>query len=393
MDIFKPDIDRERYIIATYNLHCQGTLADGALSLAIGQSIGNPSIRNNWETEKLINDHACVILHDHSELGKVGMTVNSSAGVVQIGFPLANFDFDTDGISQLVCQLMGGQMDIDSILGCRLIDIEFPESVRPWNPKFGISGIRVFTDAYDRPLFGGIVKPKVGLTPNELLKMVQEMVAGGVDFIKEDEIMSNPLVCPLDERVPLIMNWLRVNAPKVIYAVSITSDPIQLLARAEDVYHFGGNAIHFNIWSGLGSYKAVREMDLPLFLFYQKSGDAVLTDPSHRYGIDWLVLCKLAVVSGVDFIHAGMWGGYMNNDETELANILKVLRDGNVLPSLSCGMRPELIRPITDRFGIDYMATAGGYIHGHADGTRAGSREMKTAITEWQVENKFMEND
>jgi ribulose-bisphosphate carboxylase large chain len=384
MNIFRPDVDRSKYIVATYHIKCRGTLAEGAFALAVGQSIGNPTVRNQWETDDLIDNHACMILHDHEELGREGMTVSLSQGIVQIGFPVININVRSDGISQLMCQLMGGQMDIDSIVGCRLIDIEFPKDVinEFELPRFGIGGIRKFTGVLDRPLLGGIVKPKTGLTPNQLLTMVMQMVEGGVDFIKEDEIMASPYFCPLEKRVPLISQWLRDNAPQVIYAFSITGDHEAVLNRALFVSQYGGTGVHINVWNGLGVYKAVRQLHEPIFLFFQKSGDKVFTDPDHKFGIDWKVICKLAGLSGVDFIHAGMWGGYMHNDEMELNEILSILRSRNVMPSLSCGMNPQLVKPITEKFGVDYMATVGGYIHGHEEGTVAGAQAMRQAIDE-----------
>lgn len=386
MKLFKTAVDLEKYIVATYYLQCQGTLAEGASALAIGQSIGNPTIRNQWETQQLIDDHSCVILHDYEELSHTGMTVSTSQGLVQIGFPLANIDLSTDGISQLLCQLMGGQMDIDSIVGCRLVDVHIPNSEQYFRgPKYGITGIRKHTGAYSKPLLGGIIKPKVGLSPYQLLEMVKQLVDGGVDFIKEDEIMSNPAVCPLKKRVQLISSWLASHAPKVIYATCITSDGPNVVDRARIVSYYGGNAVHINWWAGLGTYKFLRELDLPLFIFLQKSGDKVITDKRHPFSISWRVLCKLAALSGVDFIHAGMWGGYMHNDEAELSDVLNILRTHDVMPSLSCGMKPELVKPIVDRFGTDFMATSGGYIHGHKDGTVAGTKVMRAAIEELSI--------
>src|SRR5208283_3096927 len=100
-------------------------------------------------------------------------------------------------ISQLLCQLMGGQMDIDIITGCRLVDLDIPASVSSHflGPKYGLKGMRDFTKQYGKPLLGAIIKPKTGITPDILLEMVKELVDGGVDFIKEDEILSNPAIC------------------------------------------------------------------------------------------------------------------------------------------------------------------------------------------------------
>ena len=144
----------------------------------------------------------------------------------------------------------------------------------------------------------GIIKPKTGISPNILLKMVQQLVECGVNFIKEDEILSNPQFCSIEDRIPLIMNYLNQRVkdgyPPVIYAVCINSDAPYLLKRVQQVYDLGGNAIHINFWSGLGSYLSVRKLT------------ENLTNSKHDYHIDWKVICYLAGISGVDFIHTGI---------------------------------------------------------------------------------------
>jgi ribulose-bisphosphate carboxylase large chain len=143
--------------------------------------------------------------------------------------------------------------------------------------------------------------------------------------------------------------------------------------------------VHINVWSGLGSYRTIRNLDLPLFIHYQKSGDKVITHKKNPFGIEWTVLCKLAAISGVDTIHAGMWGGYLSDPEDEITAYMDVLHKGNVVPALSCGMTAELIPPIVEKFGIDWMANVGGAIHGHPDGTLAGAQKIRKAIDNLKV--------
>jgi len=379
VEIFRTSVDKSKYIIATYYLESNKTIKDAAWSLAIGQSVGNPNVRNDWETDELFENASCIVLASPA-LAIDKKKLDGKSGIIDIAFPMANLDFKTDGISQLLCHLMGGQMDIDIVTKCHLLKLEFPESAKAqfMYPKFGIEGIRKYTKAYEKPLLGGIVKPKVGITPDVLLEMVKEMVEGGVNFIKEDEIMSNPNICPIEVRVPLIMEYLKDK--DVIYAVCVNSDPAHILDRVKLVHKLGGNAVHINFWSGMGVYKSVRELDLPMFLFFQKSGDKILTEKSHAYHIDWKVICQLAGMMGVDFIHAGMWGGYMDEDENDLKQTLKILRDSEVMPSLSCGMHAGLIQAINKRFGVDYMANAGGAIHGHPSGTLSGVKAIRQSI-------------
>ena len=58
-------------------------------------------------------------------------------------------------MTQLTCIVMGGQMDIEEILSCRLIDLELPEVFLKTfkGPKIGMDNIKTRTNCIDRPLF------------------------------------------------------------------------------------------------------------------------------------------------------------------------------------------------------------------------------------------------
>ncbi len=374
MNIFQQEADAERYIIVEYFLQSKTTLREASWNLAIGQSIGNPNLRSPWESTELFEKHACQVLEDE------GVLESRKAGTVHIAFPVANINFEEDGMTQLLVQIMGGQLDIDIIEKCQIRNVRLPRAVTQLfpKPKYGITGVRRFTGVYGKPLLGGILKPKIGVDSYTVVEIVKQLVQGGVNFIKEDEILSNPAHCPLRERLPLVMEYLK--GKNVIYAANITSDYPHVVERARIVHECGGNAVHINFWNGLGVYKAVRRLNLPLFLFFQRSGDKILTASDHAYHIERKVLTCLASLMGIDFIHAGMWGGYMSEDETSLRERLQLLRRQNVMPSLSCGMHPGLLAAINKRFGVDYMANCGGAIHGHPGGTVSGARAMRQAI-------------
>ena len=377
MQFYNPNIDKSKYVIATYFMKSRNAdLRKVSWDLAIGQSVGNPNVRNRWETEELFEKSSCVIVHEKDNLK--GLT----EGKVKIAFPIINTDWEGDGISHLLCQLMGGQMDIDTFDSCRLIDLEFPAEIKSkfLGPKYGVSGMREYTGQYDKPFSGAIVKPKTGMSANTLLDMVKELVDGGCDFIKEDEIMSNPSFCPIEERVPLIADWMAKQSKKVVYAVCINGDHDHILKRATRVSELGGNAVHVNFWSGLGVYGAIRRLDLPLFIHFQKSGDKVITDSRHAFGIDWNVICQLAGMQGVDTIHAGMWGGYLSDDEDDLKKTISTLHTHNVVPALSCGMHPGLVQANVRQFGNNFIANVGGAIHGHPGGTLAGAKAMRQSV-------------
>ncbi len=326
MNIFK-NTPPDNHFVVEYYLESKTSLRDAAWNLAIGQSIGNPSNRSLRETEEMYENHSCHILHDEDYLKSL------KEGVVRISFPLSNLNLEEDGISQILCHVAGGQVDILEVRKCHVLNIELPKEVEDsfrLKPAYGIDGFRKFNGVINKPFFGGIIKPKVGMSPEILLDAVKEMVHGGVNFIKEDELLGNPEHCPLQKRVPLISKWLNENAPDVIYCFCVNGDSPYVLDRVKFIEQEGGNGIHVNVWSGLGVYRAIRKQNPNMWIHFQKSGDKFFTDKRSPYHIYWPVICKIAGWSGVDSIHAGMIGGYMNQDDEELRDALKVLWNYNI---------------------------------------------------------------
>jgi len=388
--LFQSEINKEENIIALYSVGSKN-LVNAAKGIAIGQSIGNPEVRTQRDSPEIFKNNLAKIL-SINEIGE-------QKGIVQIAYPLINFDVYEDGITQLLCTLMGGQMDIDMIESCRLMNIDLPEKYLAAykGPKFGMGNIKRRAKANGRPLLGGIIKPKTGINISQLEEMVKEMLEGGVDFIKEDEILGNPYFCRFKERVKKISEMVNDFSEKqgrqVFYAPCINSDYPYFLERAQFASDNGAKALHLNFWAGLSAYKALRDLDLESAIFFQKSGDKVMTDKRHDFGIDWNVICKLARMAGCDFIHAGMWGGYLSDTKEDLSKIMSSLREGNTykqtVPSLSCGSHPGLVDTTISNFGDDLMMNVGGAIQGHPLGTEAGARAMRQAFECYQ-EKKFI---
>ncbi|MEK6925728.1 MAG: RuBisCO large subunit C-terminal-like domain-containing protein [Nanoarchaeota archaeon] len=381
--LFQPEVDKEEHIIATYYVESKNFF-DACKGIAIGQSIGNPNVRVTLEDERMMKENLAKILDIKSNL------LSRQEGIVKIAYPIVNLDIPKDGITQLLCTLMGGQMDIDIIASCKLLDVELPRKYKSHfkGPKYGLYEIKQRTGAVGRPLLGGIVKPKTGLNINQLKEVVMQLLKGGVDFIKEDEMLGNPSFCSFEERVSIISkvvnDFCKDAGKEVFYCPCINADYPYFLERAKFAEKEGVRGVHLNIWAGLPAYKALRDQDLKLAIFFQKSGDKVMTDREHKYSIDWKVVCQIARMIGVDFIHAGMWGGYLSDSKEKLSEIFNVLikRDvyKPVVPSLSCGSHPGLVDSTVKNFGTDLMMNVGGAIHGHPMGTEAGAKAMRDAF-------------
>lgn len=357
-------------VVAIYDIEGEN-LKKAAEAIAIGQSIGNPNVRLDSETAEMWQRFGC-------EIRGIEPRGDREATVV-IGYPGGNF---TPGsLTHLLTSIMGGQMDIDILTACRLVDLDLPASVlgQYGGPRNGIAGIRDHLGVHDRALIGGIVKPKTGITPDQLADICQQMADGGVDFIKEDEILGAIPYCPFETRVEKVLRALEPY--KVIFAPCVTAPVAQMAGVVSFLRQAGCPGFHYNVWGGFDAFKYLADTS-GLFAFYQKSGDRVMT--SGRFSVDFTVWCKLARLAGADFMHAGMVGGYLDEDKDVMTHRLNVLRGPmnglrGLLPSLSCGATPGMVEGLVSLFGIDIMVSSGGAIHGHPQGTYAGAKAFRDA--------------
>ena len=340
-------------------------------AIAIGQSIGNPTQRSKHENDELWRDWAATV-------EKITPLINDHYRV-EIHFP--DRIFTPGSLTHLLTVIMGGQVDIDLIAECQLESLSLPETITKEypGPRYGISGLRKMLGVYDRPFIGGIVKPKTGITPQKLADICKEMADGGVDFIKEDEILGIIPTCSLKKRVEAVCRSLEPYS--VIYAPCISHPAGQLEKALKEIESIGANGFHFNFWGGIDLYRHLASI-ADLVAFYQKSGDRVMT--TGGYAIDFDVWCQFIRMAGADITHAGMLGGYLDAGKDEMTLRMNALCNPNdgkkaTLPSLSCGATPEMVAGIVDALGYDLMISAGGSIHGHAQGSRAGAYAFRKA--------------
>lgn len=345
-----------------------------AHEIAIGQSIGNPNIRSEIENASNVKEY-------------IAEVKDIQGKIIKIDFPIRAFDWPN--INQLMCIIMGGHTDILGVDRCRVIDIDIQIKTSP--PVLGMSGWKKRLYAENRPLFGAIVKPKSGLNKEQLTSLVKDMMYGGADFIKEDEIMADNSYLPLKERVDIIEHLKNISGWKGFYAYCINADPIELVDNIHTVWdnsskHGNVGGVHINFWSGLGAYTSSRKYSLATH--YQRSGIRILTDPKNRYSLSWPVLVKLGCMAGVDSMHVGMLGGYYPEGESEEETLkaIEICNEYNVIPALSCGMNPVLAREIRERIGNNFMASVGGWLH-TGDGSVGNTlyhkvKEMSEAVAE-----------
>lgn len=302
---------------------------------------------------------------------------------VELAIPLALTETD---LTTVLATVAGGIFGLSEVSGLRLLDLAFPPvfgAAHP-GPQFGVDGTRRLTGVYDRPIIASIIKPNVGLTPEQTAAIVRELVEAGVDFIKDDEKMTSPAYSPLSARVDAVMRVIREAADRtgkqVMYAFNISSDDPETMVRGHDtVLAAGGTAVMVSIAQvGLAGVKYLRQRcQLPIH-GHRNGWDILTRHPA--LGLDFRAWHRFYRLAGVDQIHVnGLRNKFWEDDASVIRSLNACLEPmfdtaDRVLPVVGSGMWAGQVPDTYRRTGgaVDWLYIAGGGIQGHPDGAGAG---------------------
>lgn len=309
---------------------------------------------------------------------------------VTIAFPLDNVGINLPTIMAMVC---GNLFELAELSGCKLIDLQLPEqfATRYPGPQFGIQGTRRLAGVQQRPMLGTIIKPSVGLTPQQTAEMVRELVLAGIDFIKDDELMANPPHSPLAQRVACVMpevHRLSDQLGKQVMVAFNISDEIDAMRRHHDVVlNAGGTCVMASInHVGLAGMSALRAIS-QLPIHGHRNGWGMLT--RHPVlGIEFTAYQTVWRAVGVDHLHVnGLQNKFWEPDDSVVRSIQAMqqpLWGGyHALPVISSGQWGGQAMETYRRIGSqDILYLAGGGIAAHPLGAAAGVRAIQHA---WQA--------
>src|SRR5712691_1518595 len=219
-----------------------------------------------------------------------GRVVAQADGRAVLEFPERNWGGD---VTLLVSSLLAGEWaDSAAFTRCRLVELELPAGLLP-GPAFA---------APDEVLVGAIVKPSLGLSPEEFAATVGALAAGGADLVKDDELLGDPEWCRLEDRVRAVAAVL---PDGVRYAANVTGPVESLLQRARRVAELGAGALMVNAFAqGLDSLRALREADLGVPIFAHRVG-AALWARERRFGVAPAVIAEITRLCGADYVQVG----------------------------------------------------------------------------------------
>lgn len=300
--------------------------------------------------------------------------------MVRVSWSLENFGYN---LPVLISTLQGNLYEITQFTGLKLMDIELPEiyGTHFKGPRFGINGCRQLTGVEGRPLIGTIIKPSVGLTVEETAALVKTLATAGIDFIKDDELLSSSANSVFEDRVEGVMRVLNEHADKtgkkVMYAFNISGEMDQMLHRYETVVRQGGACAMISMNSvGLAAAKKIADQG-QLAIHGHRNGWGMLTRHP-LLGIDFRAYQKIWRLAGMDQLHVnGIRNKFWETDDSVVNSIEACLENlfdhQRPLPVISSGQwGGQAFETWNRTHTVDCLYMAGGGIMAHPMGPAAG---------------------
>jgi ribulose-bisphosphate carboxylase large chain len=385
-------------IVAKYWIETAYPLEDAARALAGEQSCGT-FVRVPGETDELRERFLAKVVRvtpletvptpSLPGAGKPksgGQTLMYQRAELEIAFPLDNVGMN---LPTLLATVAGNLFELREFSGLRLLDLVLPPAFSTCpGPQFGVEGTRRLASVFDRPLIGTIVKPSVGLSPQQTAALVRELVEAGIDFIKDDELMANPPHSPLSERVPAVMHEIRTLAERtgkqVMYAFNISDEPDAMRRHHDLVLAHHGTCVMVSLHHvGLAGVLDLRKhAQVPIH--GHRNGWGIYSR-SPALGIEYAAMQKIWRLAGVDHLHVnGLQNKFCESDDSVERSIKACLTpifgDDRALPVVSSGQwggqAPETYRRTQT---VDLMYLAGGGMMAHPGGPAAGCRALQQA--------------
>jgi ribulose-bisphosphate carboxylase large chain len=292
----------------------------------------------------------------------------------------------------LMATIAGNLFELRAVTGLRLTDLRLPASFAGAypGPAFGIVGTRKLAGVDKGPLIGTIIKPSVGLSPEQTAQQVRQLFDGGIDFIKDDELQADGPHCPFDERVRAVMHVVNEAADrtgkKAMVAFNLTGDLDKMRRRHDLVLAQGGTCVMvcLNSVGIVGLHELRRHAQLPIHA--HRAGWGYLTR-SPALGWDYAPWQKIWRLAGADHLHVnGLRNKFSESDDSVIAaarSVLAPVMDGapmTAMPVFSSGQTGLQAHDTYAALGsADLIHTAGGGIFGHPKGVAAGVEALRAS--------------
>jgi ribulose-bisphosphate carboxylase large chain len=307
---------------------------------------------------------------------------------VTVAHPYANFG---PRLPNLISAVMGeGVFFVPDVPIIRLEDIRFPDSFLSAfaGPQFGVAGLRELLDVHGRPIFFGVVKPNIGLAPADFAALAEEALRGGLDVVKDDEMLADAEWSPLAERARLVgaaraRVERELGEPKM-YLANITDEVDRLCAQHDVAVANGANAVLVNALPlGVSAIRMLRAHARVPIVGHFPFIAAFSRVPG--YGVHSRVFTRLQRLAGCDVVIMPGFGPRMMMPEHEVMENVRACLDPMgairaVLPVPGGSDTAATLLPLYERLGtVDFGFVPGRGVFAHPEGPRAGAAAIRAA--------------
>lgn len=353
-----------------------------AKAIALGQTTDTwtPVARHDQDR---LERHRGAVLNASSVTQQNGL----HAATLTIGFPPEN----TQGDIATLLVMVFGKVSLDGRI--KLVDLDLPPSFlsRLPGPRLGVPGVRKALGVEKRPLAMAIFKPCIGLPPEELAKMFRETALGGIDIVKDDEILPDLDVCPTEQRLAAIQKAAaevkRQTGHTTLYAVNLTGPSSKMVERARALVAQGATCLLFNVLAyGYGTLEELaRDPKVGVSIMAHPALAGAIGSAPHHGIAHKIILGTLMRAGGADIVLFPSSYGTVALPKSDTDGIRDALTKpaGDLkaaFPVPSAGIHPGLVPQILADYGSEVIVNAGGGVFGHPKGPTAGAKAIRQAI-------------
>lgn len=372
-------------VIATYKVF--GVNLEDAVdkfgNFAVGQTVGT-WIKIPGITDEMIEKYQARVL-SYTLLSEEPET----SFILVLSFPTVNF---AGNFATLLTSVLGN--DVSTSLEVRLENLEFTnDGIKDMGYSKKISPIdklRNITGVYDRPLMLNMIKPCLGFDTKTGAEFFREVAMGGMDMVKDDELLANPTYNPLKARIDAYLKVSEevydITNKRTIYIPNITDSPQKMREHAKYAIKAGIKACLINfVFTGFDAFAEIcREFDEDLFIMGHYAGVGVYQ--GQKCGMsDQINLGILPRVAGADAVMTmypkvtDVKGrmGYYQNVQLQKAEIEGMEK---IVTTVGGGITPLDVYEIREELGNDIIIGVGGAVQGHPMGTTPGSKAVMDAV-------------
>jgi len=316
-----------------------------------------------------------------------------NSSIVRIAYPVENWGGPNLGV--MLSTIFGNvshQASEDPPYATKVMDVDFPQA---WlkefkGPKFGLPGIREILKIPDRPILNAMIKPCIGHSLDTHIKIFRDTAFGGVDIIKDDELLADPKFNPFFDRLSKCLEICDKKEQemneKTLYTINATDNTDKMLEKCEKAIQSGANALMINSSHDIMTLKTLADdpsIKVPILYHICFAGNYTV---DVRTGMAFWVFEKLARIAGADIcLVPDYWGkfGAYTRDVCLQARAAAIAPLQHIKPLLLLpggGVHPGLVPHIVSDYGKDILIGAGGAVHGHPMGATGGGKALRQAI-------------